>query len=257
MGKRRWWGKFLARGMRTGDVIPRPAHPCPCPCLTLSQSDSFMKFPKGSTYPTLSDGRRLCPECRDSAIMDDQAFKALEHEIREFYDYLGMKVHQRTIPLYLVNEQEMKESKARDGKNNVEGRRHTLVAHSRVVSIRVLYGLPRLFTGQILTHEMMHAWHVLEIDGYFNLSLEVKEGLCEVLAHTWLGSQIRSMSKSKAAPSPLFDFEKKLAKFLRHGIESRTDHPYGTGFQLVKRATDMYGLKGTLDYIRMTGGFPS
>lgn len=49
--------------------------------------------------------------------MDDQAFKALEHEIREFYDYLGMKVHQRTIPLYLVNEQEMKESKARDGKN--------------------------------------------------------------------------------------------------------------------------------------------
>ncbi|XP_056169904.1 protein DA1-related 1-like [Syzygium oleosum] len=210
--------------------------------------------------------------------MDDQAFKALEHEIREFYEYLGMKVHQRTIPLYLVNEQEMKESKARDGKNghhrldgtygrttsyvhtmytNVEGRRHTLVAHSRVVSIRVLYGLPRLFTGQILTHEMMHAWHVLEIDGYHNLSLEVKEGLCEVLAHTWLGSQIRSMSKSKAAPSPLFNFEKRLAKFLRHGIESRTDHPYGTGFQLVKRATDMYGLKGTLDYIRMTGVFPS
>ncbi|KAF7847982.1 hypothetical protein BT93_L2396 [Corymbia citriodora subsp. variegata] len=72
----------------------------------------------------------------------------------------------------------------------------------------------------------------------------------------WLGSQIRSMSESKAAPSPQFDFQKRLAKFLQRDIESRTDQDYGTGFQLVKKATDTYGLKGTLDYIRMTGSFP-
>ncbi|KAI6700149.1 hypothetical protein NL676_014473, partial [Syzygium grande] len=91
---------------------------------------------------------------------------------------------------------------------------------------------------------------------YHDLDLVVEEGLCQVLAHMWLDSQMRSMSKSKIALSPGFDFQKRLAEFLQYDIESRTDSPYGTGFQLMKRATDMYGLKGTLDYIRMTGSYP-
>lgn len=236
-----------------------------------------LKPTRGATYLTLSDGRRLCPDCHDSAVLDDGALKALEREIREFYECLGMKVHQPTIPLYLVNQQEMNEYIARDKKNGhhrkgvtlgltkpdydcifttVEGRQHPLVAYTKVVSIRILCGLPRLKTGVTLTHEMMHAWHILEIDGYHRLTYEVREGLCEVLGYMWLDSQIFSMSKSKAAPSPQFDFQKRLAKFLQHSMETRTGDVYGTGFRRVKRATDMYGLKGTLDYIRMMGSFP-
>lgn len=75
------------------------------------------------------------------------------------------------------------------------------------------------------------------LTGYHILSDEVREGLSEVL-------------------SPQFDFQKMLGKFLQHKIESRTGDEYGTGFQLAKRATDMYGLKSTLDYICMTGSFP-
>ncbi|KAI6700150.1 hypothetical protein NL676_014474 [Syzygium grande] len=59
------------------------------------------------------------------------------------------------------------------------------------------------------------------------------------------------MSNSKIALSPGFDFQKRLAKFLQHDIESNPDTVYGDGFQKMKRATDMYGLKGTLDYIRI------
>ncbi|XP_056169906.1 protein DA1-related 1-like [Syzygium oleosum] len=186
--------------------------------------------------------------------MDDHALKPLEREIREFYERLGMKIHQRNIPLLLVNQQEMKKDKARCQKNTVEGEDHILVAHSRDLTIRVWKGFPRLFTGQTLAHEMMHAW--LTLEGYHDLDLVVEEGLCEILAHMWLDSHIRSMSKSKMALSPGFDFQKRLAKFLQHDIESNPDTVYGDGFRKMKRATDMYGLKGTLDYIRMTGSYP-
>ena len=91
---------------------------------------------------------------------------------------------------------------------------------------------------------------------YYGLSLEVEEGLCQVMAHKWLESQIQSMSRSRKAPSPQFRFENKYAKFRQRNIESRTDSPYGTGFKLVRRAVVVHGLKGLLDFIRMTGRFP-
>ncbi|KAL3723890.1 hypothetical protein ACJRO7_035973 [Eucalyptus globulus] len=215
--------------------------------------------------------------------MDSDNCKPLERKIRKFYEHLDMKVHQPTIPLYVVDRQGIKERRVRNeghhrvcddhgsilvlsearGKTRfntkpiyttVEGEQHKLVSYSNVKEIMVLDGCARLYTGETLAHEMMHAW--LALEGYHNLTSEEEEGLCQVMAHKWLDSQISAISKSKTAPSPQLDFERRLAKHLRHGIEARTDDPYGTGFRLVKRATDMHGLKGTLDYIRMTGSFP-
>lgn len=240
--------------------------------------------PRGTTYSTFNDGRQLCPECLDSAIMDSDNCKPLERKIRKFYERLDMKVHQPTIPLYVVDRQGIKERRVKKKGHHrvcddlgsilvllellgetrfytkpiiytmVEGEQHKLVSYSNVKEIMLLDGCARLYTGETLAHEMMHAW--LALEGYHNLTLEEEEGLCQVMAHKWLDSQISAMSKSKIAPSPQLDFERRLAKYLRCKIEARTDNPYGTGFRLVKRATDMYGLKGTLDYIRMTGSFP-
>ena len=86
--------------------------------------------------------------------------------------------------------------------------------------------------------------------GYPFISPEVEEGLCEVMAHVWLESQISSMSTRHN------HFENRLAEYLEHDTESRTSHPCGTGFQRAKRVIGMYGLKGTIDYIRMTDTFP-
>jgi hypothetical protein len=54
----------------------------------------------------------------------------------------------------------------------------------------VLYGLPRLLTGSILAHELMHAWLRLSGVSHRQLPLEVEEGLAQLLAHIWLESQL-------------------------------------------------------------------
>ncbi|KAF7138100.1 hypothetical protein RHSIM_Rhsim07G0234900 [Rhododendron simsii] len=122
--------------------------------------------------------------------------------------------------------------------------------------------ISRLLTGSILAHEMMHAW--LRIRGYRTLSQDVEEGICQVLAHMWLDSQILSMSGSNAAStsssssldgsrSPL---ERKLGDFFKHQIESDTSLVYGNGYRAGKQAILKYGLTNTLEHIRLTGYFP-
>jgi hypothetical protein len=63
------------------------------------------------------------------------------------------------------------------------------VADSRweVTALLVLYGLPWLLTGSILAHEVMHAW--LRLSGYQRLSMDVEEGLAQLMALLWLERQ--------------------------------------------------------------------
>ncbi|MED6167367.1 Protein DA1- 1 [Stylosanthes scabra] len=144
-----------------------------------------------------------------------------------------------------------------------------LIRRCEVTAILVLYGLPRLLTGSILAHEMMHAW--LRLKGYPNLSPEVEEGICQVLAHMWLDSEIYSASgsdcssSSSSSPSSSSasskkgkrsDFEKKLGEYFKHQIEADTSSAYGKGFRLGNEAVLKYGLRSTLDHIQMTGSFP-
>ena len=165
----------------------------------------------------------------------------------------------------------------------------------------IFFYVYRLLTGSILAHEMMHAWlrlkgiqpltwcrkfiflfHGAKLDkisgfytGYPNLSPEVEEGICQVLAHMWLESELYSgtgndgasssaSSSSSSSPSSSVstkkgkrsDFEKKLGEFFKHQIESDTSSAYGDGFRLGNQAMLKYGLKRTLDHIHMTGSFP-
>jgi hypothetical protein len=58
---------------------------------------------------------------------------------------------------------------------------------AQVTAILVLFGLPWLLTGSILAHELMHAW--LRLNGLTGLSLDVEEGLCQLLALLCLEQQ--------------------------------------------------------------------
>ncbi|XP_004300585.1 PREDICTED: protein DA1-related 1-like isoform X2 [Fragaria vesca subsp. vesca] len=263
--------------------------------------------PKDTKYLLLDDGRKLCLECLDSAIMDTHECQPLYLEIQEFYEGLYMKVEQQ-VPMLLVERQALNE--AMDGEKN--GHHHLpetrglclseeqtvtnisrrpkigagyrmidmitetyrLVRHCEVTAILVLYGLPRLLTGSILAHEMMHAW--LRLKGYPNLSPEVEEGICQVLAHMWLdaetysapGSDVGTSSVSSSSSSASSstsgsskkgkssDFEKKLGDFFKHQIESDSSTAYGEGFRQGNQAVLKYGLRRTLDHIRITGSFP-
>ncbi|KAL9357058.1 hypothetical protein Peur_050311 [Populus x canadensis] len=261
--------------------------------------------PRDTRYISLDDGRKLCLECLDSAIMDTHECQPLYFEIREFYEGLNMKVKQE-IPLLLVERTALNE--AMEGEKNghhhlpetrglclseeqtvttvlrrprigagyrfidIRTEPYRLSRRCEVTAILILYGLPRLLTGSILAHEMMHAW--LRLQGYPNLRPEVEEGICQVLAHMWLDAEIYSSSGGEGASSsssssppssssstsskkgPRSDFEKKLGEFFKHQIESDTSPAYGEGFRIGNQAVLKYGLRRTLDHIQMTGTFP-
>lgn len=67
-------------------------------------------------YLVLDDGRKLCLECLDSAVMDTHECQPLYLEIQDFYEGLNMKVEQQ-IPLLLVERQALNE--AMEGEKNV------------------------------------------------------------------------------------------------------------------------------------------
>ncbi|KAF5763712.1 putative transcription factor interactor and regulator LIM family [Helianthus annuus] len=264
---------------------------------------------RDTKYLLLDDGRKLCLECLDSAIMDTHECQPLYLEIQDFYEGLNMKIEQQ-VPLLLVERQALNE--AMEGEKNGQGQGHhhmpetrglclseeqtistiirrpkvgagrimdmftepyKLVRRCEVTAILILYSLPRLLTGSILAHEMMHAW--LRLKGYSNLPPKVEEGICQVLAHMWLESEIMagsggtniastsSSSSSSSAPAgesskkgKRSDFEKQLGGFFKHQIESDSSEAYGEGFREGNRSVVKYGLRSTLDHIRLTGTFP-
>ncbi|AQK79762.1 protein DA1 isoform X2 [Zea mays] len=254
--------------------------------------------PRESKYVLLDDGRKLCLECLDSAVMDTNDCQPLYLEIQEFYEGLNMKVEQQ-VPLLLVERQALNEAmegekaghhhlpetrglclseeqtvstilRPRMAGNKIMGmitEPYRLTRRCEVTAILILYGLPRLLTGSILAHEMMHAW--LRLKGYRTLSPDVEEGICQVLAHMWIESEIMAGSGSSAASSSSgsssstsskkggrSQFEHRLGDFFKHQIETDTSMAYGDGFRTGNRAVLHYGLKRTLEHIRLTGTFP-
>ncbi|KAI9165924.1 hypothetical protein LWI28_022914 [Acer negundo] len=285
-----WQQKYCPSHERDG--TPR----C-CSCERMESRDKM--------YLSLDDGRKLCLECLDSAIMDTHECQPLYLEIQDFYEGLNMKVEQQ-VPLLLVERSALND--AMEGEKNghhhlpetrglclseeqtittvsrrpkigagyrfidmiTEPRR--LIRRCEVTAILILFGLPRLLTGSILAHEMMHAW--LRLKGYPNLKPEVEEGICQVMAHMWLDSEMYSGSGSNAASSSSAsassssssttsskkgkrsDFEKELGKFFKHQIEADTSSAYGDGFREGIKAVNQFGLRRTLDHIGLTGCFP-
>lgn len=60
-------------------------------------------------YISLGDGRSLCLECMESAIMDTGDCQPLYHAIRDFYEGMQMKLDQE-IPMLLVERQALNEA---------------------------------------------------------------------------------------------------------------------------------------------------
>ncbi|KAL0692957.1 hypothetical protein Bca4012_060137 [Brassica carinata] len=226
----------------------------------------------GTEYVTLADNRRLCLECKESAVMDSYECQSLHFEIREFFKGLNMKV-EKVFPLILVGKQALNKSDEENiffynkqygvvtrgiclteekiitrvprgpnkqlvGMAREESQR--AVREPEVIAILILYGLPRFLTGYILAHEMMHAY--LRLKGYRNLNTILEEGICQVLGYMWLESQICSTSNAafRSTPSATLpkigdqsEFEKNLAEFCINQIETDESAVYGDGFKKV------------------------
>ncbi|OAY38532.1 protein DA1-related 2 isoform X2 [Manihot esculenta] len=249
-------------------------------------------------YYSLEDGRNLCLECMESAIMDTGDCQPLYHAIRDYYEGMNMKLDQQ-IPMLLVERLALNEAivgekygyhhmpetrglclseeqtvtsiqrRPRLGGNRLVGIRTQPQKLTRksceVTAILVLYGLPRLLTGAILAHELMHGW--LRLKGYRNLNPEVEEGICQVLSYMWLESEVlpskgmpstsaASSSSSSSKKGGRSNVENKLGEFFKHQIANDASPAYGGGFRAANAAVNKYGLRRTLDHIRLTGHFP-
>ncbi|KAL0686148.1 hypothetical protein Bca4012_052996 [Brassica carinata] len=235
-------------------------------------------------YVMLADNRWLCLECKESAIMSTIECQSLHTEIREFFKGLNMKV-EKVFPLILVDQQALNKAEEENVQYGVvtrgiclskekmvtrvpKGPNKQLIGMAResqrfvrecsVTAILILYGLPRLLTGYILAHEMMHAY--LRLKGYRNLNTVLEEGICQMLGYMWLESQRCSTSDtassafSSQTPPPTSlkrdqsDFEKKLVEFCINQIETDESPVYGDGFKKVNEmmVSNHYNLKHTL-----------
>jgi len=81
-----------------------------------NENFSLYMQPKGTGYIAHKDGRKLCLECLDSAIMDTNECQPLHADILKFYESINMKLNQQ-VPLLLVERQALNE--AREGEKNV------------------------------------------------------------------------------------------------------------------------------------------
>ncbi|XP_010484619.1 PREDICTED: protein DA1-related 7-like [Camelina sativa] len=234
--------------------------------------------PWGTKYVMLADNRWLCVKCMECAVMDTYECQPLHFEIREFFESLNMKV-EKEFPLLLVEKEALNKAEAQEKIDNQHGvvtrgiclseeqfvdsvlkrpimgpnkelvgmvtEPQRVIGGCEVTAILILYGLPRLLTGYILAHEMMHAW--LRLNGYRNLKLELEEGICQVLGHMWLESQTYSTTSAASSSSShtpaassskkgaKSDYEKKLVEFCKDQIETDDSPVYGLGYKKVNK----------------------
>ncbi|KAG6590490.1 Protein DA1-related 1, partial [Cucurbita argyrosperma subsp. sororia] len=208
---------------------------------------------RDTSYLLLDDGRKLCLECLDSAIMDTHECQPLYLEIQEFYEGLNMKVEQQ-VPMLLVERQALNEAMVgeKNGHHHLPETRGLCLSEEQTVCyyLQEAEDWSRLLTGSILAHEMMHAW--LRLKGYPNLKPEVEEGICQVLAHMWVGFR-DVFHPGKWCCLDIFVFVLIfivitfiIIFFVFDVFKEREGN----------QAVSKYGLKRTLDHIRLTGTFP-
>lgn len=184
-----------------------------------------MRRPHSDDIAEIGDGRYICLECLSSIVPDTAAAQPLYNEIGEFYrSQLHMQIPE-VPPLMLVENSGLNEACDREGRSgaingpvthtrglcliervsSVRTGRIAQDAHSggltsrsemvplrvdpncNVIAIIVLAGLPRVVTGAVIAHELMHAW--LREHGIRKLPEQVEEGLCQLMSYLWIEAQ--------------------------------------------------------------------
>ncbi|KAL2932367.1 Protein DA1-related 2 [Bienertia sinuspersici] len=228
-------------------------------------------------YIALGDGRSICLECMESAIMDTGDCQPLYHAIRDYYEGMNMRIDQQ-IPMLLVERQALNEaiSWEKNGFHHMpETRGLCLSEEQTVTSIlrRPRIGGHKLVGMRTQPQKLTRRCEVtaiLVLYGYRNLSPDVEEGICQVLSYMWLESEVTpgfqnmaststastSSSYSSSKKGRTSEVEKKLGEFFLHQIANDASPAYGGGFRSANAAVNKYGLRRTLDHIRFTGSFP-
>ena len=216
-------------------------------------------------HSPLADGRSLCPDCVLSVVVDTKDAEPLFREVREFFETLNLRLPDG-IPLHLVDDAVLNDAQGRGGGGHSHGHGQvlgvTLSEERRTVeygwgrqprvlgtaghvsAILVLSGLPRLLCGSVLAHECFHAF-VRGVQNVHHLSLDVEEGLAQLMAYLWLERQ---------RPSSAWEVE--LRAYHLNMIHEHSSLTYGDGFRAAYQTYHKWGLPRVIEHVRLTGELP-
>ncbi|CAG9462846.1 unnamed protein product [Pedinophyceae sp. YPF-701] len=201
-------------------------------------------------------GRAICGDCSETRLGSTVALVDLYKEVSQDLRSMGINVGD-DIPVQLVDSSALNQAHSEDASHPpVSTKKHTQQPSRRrqcrgltvceatqayerdkfgrstaigppkvdVTAILILGGLPEITTGAVLAHELTHAW--LKRNGAMHLDPAVEEGLCELVAHTWLQLPYRVPAPEKK--------EGSLHRFLLWYQENNQDPIYGEGFRKAK-----------------------
>ncbi|GAA2682978.1 MULTISPECIES: protein DA1 [Actinoplanes] len=175
----------------------------------------------------------LCPRCGATAVRTQQDVKRVLPPIAARIRSLSIRTT-TPVRVRLVPRDELQNRLT--GPGEVHGL--TVVAGLDVMDLMVARDLPLVRFGVVVAHEVMHAY--LAQQGFGDLSPQVEEGLCELLAHAWLKDQ----------PGDPAEWE-------RRRITHNPDPVYGDGFRAARDAAiRIGGVRRMLDHVRRHGTLP-
>eukprot|EP00565_Helicotheca_tamesis_P006948 CAMPEP_0185729464 /NCGR_PEP_ID=MMETSP1171-20130828/5912_1 /TAXON_ID=374046 /ORGANISM="Helicotheca tamensis, Strain CCMP826" /LENGTH=297 /DNA_ID=CAMNT_0028398309 /DNA_START=253 /DNA_END=1146 /DNA_ORIENTATION=+ len=135
------------------------------------------------------DGRTVCNICMNegSPVDTEEEAQSILYNVCADLTNLGFDFGsmEEMPPLRLVDAET---TGGVDGTSILSTRKFLGREVSRSTEIHVLHSLPRTHMGSVLAHELGHVYiHRL---GYPELPEQVEEGLCELMACTWLATQV-------------------------------------------------------------------
>lgn len=139
--------------------------------------------PVGAGHQILSDGRRICGLCHQTAVYDPIKANTVYEQVRGIITQkLGITLNVPTV-LMLVGRDQLSEI-LRQAHHSTDDVTHLLGIyrrHGRKRAIYVQSGLPRLLLMQVIAHEWGHAWQMENAP--LLRKLQSKEGFAEWVAY--------------------------------------------------------------------------
>ncbi len=177
----------------------------------------------------------MCNACKERGILKREDAERLLKEVRRIiHRQLGLEI-QHEIELVL---EEMNSGgqiaaaaaklKGDEGSPLGESELGLFRRRGDEFTIFLLYGVPREMMLETAAHELAHAWQAENCPP--TQSEQIREGFAQ-----WVAAQVLKSEQQL----------KVLAK-----LEARTDNPYGTGYQMVKRIAERYGAKRTIQKMK-------
>lgn len=100
---------------------------------------------------------------------------------------------------------------------------------------------------------------VVTVGGFPHLRPSVEEGICQVMSHIWLTTELKKASMGKALSGSGKQgntaSQKRLGEFILHQIATDSSPIYGAGFREGIAAVQQFGLVSVLEHMKRTGHF--